>query len=231
MGQSGSPSPSDGESRRFESYHLDFVTPSLSLADQSVRLIIEGSWVRIPQRGLLPPKEIIMTNIEDQLIDEANRLKIPHDAGEWLDQWNYGEIVYVPVVGGIGVGYETAIYTATAAILQRMLDNEHMVFPIPTEDSDEETRNAWKNNVKRLRDEAIEADDLSKTWQFSGAQVGAATSVAIHFLRSGPHESCVRCTMTRGKSSLDVISLQKMTVQEALSNIDVEARGEEYIQV
>ena len=84
-----------------------------------------------------------------------------------LAMWDRGEPIWSVEMGGIGPGYEQAIQVLIVEIMRDELDK-----PLPEPGA----ANGWADaTISRL----------DKEFGFSGAQVGAARSVAYQFLRYG----------------------------------------------
>src|SRR2546426_1913490 len=90
-------------------------------------------------------------------------------AREALAAWDQGDILWSVEMGGLGPGYEQAIQVLTFEIVRDYLDK-----PLP----DDASWQTWGDDTAhRIND-----------WPgcgFSGAQVGAAKSLALRFLRDG----------------------------------------------
>jgi len=97
---------------------------------------------------------------------------------EWLRRWDANEIVHSVSMGGMGPGYEQCIQVTAAEILRLLLRDK----PKITTDMDEEV---WK----KLRDDLYSKIDkvraVSRLGR-SGAQVGAAMSLATLLYMRGP---------------------------------------------
>ena len=95
------------------------------------------------------------------------------DAEEWLERWDSGHSVWSIEMGGIGPGYEQAIQVAAAEVLRCILENGLD----PEKSADRE----------QIRSAAFENPDL-EALGLSGAQAGAAISLACSLKISGPIE-------------------------------------------
>ena len=96
---------------------------------------------------------------------------IPETVGDALAVWDSGESLFTVEMGGISPGYEQAIQVLAFALMRHGIDNGH---PGMGETGDE---------AQRWGDEVISAHDLK--WGYSGAQVGAAKSLALMVLIRG----------------------------------------------
>lgn len=93
-------------------------------------------------------------------------------AVEWLARWDDGRSCWSLEMGGLGPGYEQAIQVLVAELIRDQHDK-----PLPAE-GDQEAWWAWGNDtVKRIDGECL---------GFSGAQVGAAKSLAYNLIKKGP---------------------------------------------
>lgn len=100
------------------------------------------------------------------------------DAADWLKRWDEGRSVWTIEMGGLGPGYEQCIHITCAEILRHMLDRKY-------------DTTAWADDSKWKSDrEAIEtvgfANKIIKALGLSGAQWGAAMSIAGALYRDGP---------------------------------------------
>ena len=85
-----------------------------------------------------------------------------------LAAWDAGDIIFTVEMGGLGPGYEQAIQVLVMELLRDMRGK-----PLPTTNDE-----AWK-----WGDPVV--NRLDALHGFSGAQVGAAKSLAIRMLRDG----------------------------------------------
>lgn len=93
----------------------------------------------------------------------------PQTALDALARWDRGDSVFTVEMGGLSPGYEQAIHILVFELIR---DNGNL--PIPN--GDKEWRSWGDATVKRI-DEAIGG--------FSGAQVGAAKTLAFRAIRDG----------------------------------------------
>lgn len=111
--------------------------------------------------------------------DEAAEL-YGKDAVEWLSRWDSGRTVWSIEMGGLGPGYEQCIQIVTAAILRHFLLEKYDAALW----SDKDT---WKQ-VRDATDKVLCADPAIKDLGLSGAQAGAAYSLAAALYKRGPME-------------------------------------------
>lgn len=89
-------------------------------------------------------------------------------AKEMLARWDAGDTVWTVEMGGLGPGYEQAIHIFCFDIIRELVDS-----PMPSEDADV---TKWLNDA---------ADKVCKGKGYSGAQAGAAMSLAYKYLKRG----------------------------------------------
>ena len=97
-------------------------------------------------------------------------------AREALEAWDRGDSVFTLEMGGLGPGYEQCIHVAAFEVVRDMLNE-----PVPPE-GDKEAWKAWSLKA----DVALHRADKFPGMGMSGAQAGAAKSLALQFLRHGP---------------------------------------------
>ena len=102
---------------------------------------------------------------------------------EWLSAWDAGDSVWSVDMGGMGPSYEQAIQTLMVEMVRDSnceLTTDELAMADPEPSVEKETRwNCWHDDtIKRLN---------GLPWGgFSGAQVGAAKTLAFLILRDGP---------------------------------------------
>lgn len=121
-------------------------------------------------------KVFYRTEVEEKELHEIETFGA--DAAEWLKRWDEGRIVWSIEMGGLGPGYEQCIHITAAEILRDMLATkyEHATW------SDKE---AWERDRKRIEAAGF-ANARINTLGLSGAQWGAALSLASHLYQHGP---------------------------------------------
>lgn len=98
------------------------------------------------------------------------------DAKEWLRRWDEDGHVWSIEMGGLGPGYEQAIQVTAVEIVRDMLASDPKVDE--WDDADK-----WRATVDGISDRVMpKLSDLG----LSGAQWGAAVSLAAHIYRRGP---------------------------------------------
>jgi len=101
------------------------------------------------------------------------------DAAEWLQRWDLGWPVWSISMGGVGPGYEQVIQILTAEMVRFYLEHQVEMVGLKLEDGD------WKR-IAEMRDQWLFAKPEIKKVGCSGAQVGAAASLAYHIFINGP---------------------------------------------
>lgn len=102
------------------------------------------------------------------------------DAKEWLRRWDSGETCWTLEMGGLGPGYEQCIHITAAEILRWLIEND-------CDAAAWENGERWKADREKLqaamfKNKAVDALGLS------GAQYGAAVSIAASLYSRGPRE-------------------------------------------
>ena len=100
------------------------------------------------------------------------------DAAEWLSRWDAGKTVWTVEMGGLGPGYEQAIQITVAEFLRIMI----------AENYDHQTwgdKDVWAKDRDAINDEGHKNETI-KGLGLSGAQAGAALSVATQFYMRDP---------------------------------------------
>jgi hypothetical protein len=103
---------------------------------------------------------------------------IPETCQDALRMWDAGESVFTVEMGGLGPGYEQAIQMLAFEIIRDLI-GEH-VPAHGVELSDTETK-----RIRKITDATVHRLDKEPWAGFSGAQVGAATNIAMCVLRRG----------------------------------------------
>lgn len=102
------------------------------------------------------------------------------DAADWLARWDAGRGVWSIEMGGIGPGYEQCIQITAAENLRWLLANKI--------DADAEfTGDKWQSVRERMQTAAF-ANPVVEKLGLSGAQWGAAVSLATALYKQGPRQ-------------------------------------------
>lgn len=103
------------------------------------------------------------------------------DAADWLARWDDGRGVWSVEMGGLGPGYEQAIQITAAEILRSLLAAKF--------DANRWTdSDAWKADREAIEDAGFKNPTIEKLG-LSGAQWGAALSLATTIYKRGPRDA------------------------------------------
>jgi hypothetical protein len=137
-----------------------------------------GRGIGHPVRGLFidGAKVWYRTEAEDAEHHEIERYGA--DAADWLARWDAGRTVWTIEMGGLGPGYEQCIHIVAAEVVRFLIDNKI--------DCEVEYKEGPWAILRDKIEEAIFANPQIKDLGLSGAQVGAAMSIATKLYRDGP---------------------------------------------
>lgn len=146
---------------------------------------LEGMTARFYGRGIgstvrglfLDGIEVFYRNEKEEKIHHDIQM-YGKDATDWLDRWDANKGVWSIEMGGLGPGYEQAIQVTAAEILRHLLAENYS--SVAWENSDE-----WKKDRDAIQKFSFE-DPVIKSLGLSGAQWGAALSLATKFYMDGP---------------------------------------------
>ena len=117
--------------------------------------------------------------------DEAHRnvQLYGRDAREWLERWDAGKTCHTLTMGGLGPGYEQCIHVTAAEIIRYLLKND----PTPRWENPEDgdSSRLWSEHCDHVSRAMMDNETVSKLG-LSGAQFGAAMSIAHGIWRQGP---------------------------------------------
>lgn len=99
-------------------------------------------------------------------------------AEQWLAKWDAGEPCWTIEMGGIGPGYEQCIHITAAEILRFLLSEK----PDPKLWDDKAKWAEWRDKISAV----VHSSEVCETLGLSGAQYGAAVSLATAFYMRGP---------------------------------------------
>lgn len=102
------------------------------------------------------------------------------DPADWLARWDAGKTVWTIEMGGLGPGYEQCIHITAAEVLRYLIDKK--VDPVTQYEGD-----AWKqlsDDINKALWSLPKINDLG----LSGAQAGAAKSLATMLYKDGPRK-------------------------------------------
>lgn len=102
------------------------------------------------------------------------------DAKEWLARWDEGRPVWTIEMGGLGPGYEQAIQVTVAEVLRHLIDNNY-------DHAKWKEKEVWEHDKEQIRNASFD-NKVIMGLGLSGAQYGAAASLATSFYMRGPIE-------------------------------------------
>ena len=102
------------------------------------------------------------------------------DAADWLSRWDAGKSVWSIEMGGLGPGYEQCIQMTAAEVLRWLLTNK-------TDADLWKDKDVWKQTRDAI-DKSLWANPTIDKLGLSGAQAGAAVSLATALYRQGPRK-------------------------------------------
>lgn len=135
-----------------------------------------GRGLGYPFRGLFIDGHKVFYRTEAEEHDHAEVQSYGADAADWLSRWDAGKGVWSIEMGGLGPGYEQAIQITAAEIVRHLLVSQY-------------DASVWADSEKWDADrEAISAavSPIVDPLGLSGAQWGAALSLATKLYRDGP---------------------------------------------
>jgi hypothetical protein len=137
-----------------------------------------GRGVGYSVRGLfLDGIKVFYRSASEQVEHEEIEL-YGRDASDWLARWDGGRNVFSIAMGGLGPGYEQAIQMTVAEMLRVMIAGKF----VAARWSDPE---AWKRDRLNI-DKALNGNPVVDRLGLSGAQFGAALSLASSLYSRGP---------------------------------------------
>lgn len=172
--------PGKGWELRFDS--MCFWCPPESPIEPQVgmtaRLYGRGFGHRV--RGLVIDGRTVFYRTEAEDAEHSEIELYGADAKDWLSRWDEGRSVWSIEMGGLGPGYEQAIQVTVAEVVRHLLGGEY-------------TASDWENPVFWQRDRELIAKwsfghERIKALGLSGAQWGAALSLATAIWRDGPRK-------------------------------------------
>ena len=135
-----------------------------------------GDGIGRPVRGLFLNGVKVFYRTEAEFQEHHEIETYGKDAQDWLDRWDAGKTVWSISMGGLGPGYEQAIQIGAAEILRICLNEKF-------DASKWEDREHWAADLDVIDEKMKPVDEKLG---FSGAQFGAARSIAAVLYRDGP---------------------------------------------
>lgn len=136
-----------------------------------------GKGFGYPIRGIFIDGVKVRYQTEEEYKQSSLEQQYGKDAEDWLKRWDNGEGVPSVEMGGMGPCYEQAIQITAAEILRDALKN----FKSEEVESDE----AWEAMWEEINERSFK-NPMIKSLGLSGAQYGAARSVAAMIFKRGP---------------------------------------------
>lgn len=102
------------------------------------------------------------------------------DAADWLARWDAGKGVWSIEMGGLGPGYEQCIHITAAEVLRYLIANK-------VDCATQYEGDAWKE-LRSAIDKSLWANEQITALGLSGAQAGAAMSLATKLYKDGPRK-------------------------------------------
>lgn len=131
-------------------------------------------------RGLFIDGQKIWYRTEEEEKEHSEIQLYGADAKDWLARWDRGDTCWSIEMGGLGPGYEQCIHITAAECLRWFIDNNCDAAAWQKVDSIE-----WKVDREALQN-AMFKNEAVKELGLSGAQYGAAVSIASSLYISGP---------------------------------------------
>jgi hypothetical protein len=137
-----------------------------------------GRGIGSPVRGLFIDGEKIWYRTEAEEKEHSEIAMYGADAADWLSRWDAGKTVWSIEMGGLGPGYEQCIHITAAEVLRWLIAN-HVDVSLWDDAS------AAKPIFDRM-DKIVSEVPSVRQLGLSGAQWGAAVSLASMLYRKGP---------------------------------------------
>lgn len=157
-----------------------YVPPSEVPIEPGMSARFYGRGLGFTVRGLFINELKVFYRTEDEDKDHQEIESYGADAADWLARWDAGRSVWTIEMGGLGPGYEQCIHITCAEILRHMLKAKYD--GISWADAD-----AWKRD-RALIERALRDNEVVHKLGLSGAQFGAAMSIAVQLYRRGPRD-------------------------------------------
>lgn len=152
--------------------------PVVPVTGQTARFY--GRGIGAPVRGLFIDGVKVWYRTEAEDKEHSEIQLYGADATDWLARWDNGRSVWSIEMGGMGPGYEQCIQITAAELLRLML--KHQFNADLWKDSD-----VWKRDRDQIDKEVFEVPAV-KALGLSGAQFGAAMSLASRIYMDGPRK-------------------------------------------
>lgn len=160
------------------SFFLDKDCPVEPKAGMTVRMY--GRGIGAPFRGVFLDGQKVFYRTEDEDKEHREVEQYGADATEWLRRWDDGRNVWSIEMGGMGPGYEQCIQITTAEVLRHLLEAKY-------DASLWHDKDAWASDRDKIETAGF-ANERIKALGLSGAQWGAAVSLATKLYMDGPRK-------------------------------------------
>lgn len=137
-----------------------------------------GRGIGSPVRGLFIDGVKIWYRTEKEEAEHQEIEMYGADAADWLARWDAGKSVWSIEMGGLGPGYEQCIQIVAAEVLRFLINNK-------VDCATQYTDDAWKELSERIN-KSLWANPAIEALGLSGAQAGAAKSLATKLYQDGP---------------------------------------------
>lgn len=141
-----------------------------------------GKGMGFPVRGLFIDGRKVFYRTESEQEQKSKEDSYGADIKEWLARWDAGRNVWSVEMGGLGPGYEQAIQITVAEIVRHMVNAEYDASTWPSGSGKQST---WRTDREKI-EEAMFANPTVSGLGLSGAQFGAAISLASSLYMQGP---------------------------------------------
>jgi len=112
------------------------------------------------------------------LTKDEQEMLYGNDINEWLKRWDEGQSVWSIEMGGFGPGYEQAIQITMAEILRHLIAEKYDI-------TNWGKTEIWEKDREKIKQMSFN-NSVIKSLGLSGAQWGAAMSLALYFYRKNP---------------------------------------------
>ncbi|WP_458760505.1 hypothetical protein ACSVBT_06855 [Afipia sp. TerB] len=131
-------------------------------------------------RGIYLNGQKVFYRTKDEDAEHHDIQRYGADAADWLSRWDAGRGVWSIEMGGLGPGYEQCIQIVAAEVLRHLIDKGY-------DASRWEDAEAWQQDRKTIEAHGFDNERV-KALGISGAQWGAAVSLATALYRDGPRK-------------------------------------------
>lgn len=159
------------------SFHVPKDSPVEPTVGMAVRMYGRGTGYAV--RGLALDGQTVFYRTEAEDKEHSANQMYGKDAAEWLRRWDDGQGVWSVEMGGLGPSYEQAIQVTAMEIMRDLIETK-------ADASEWNAPEKWKAQVAAF-DERVMPRLLNLG--LSGAQWGAAISLATTIYKRGPRDA------------------------------------------